>query len=679
MDIYNGKLYTGVEFTADLLGIPEQNFKAAFSFYSGESSNSNIYPESWATGSATGILINNNWSQSFKSGSIYFDGDSSLMRFTNGYAPNQDFSLTNSTIFLSFERRRNTDEILMSSIEGTNPFFSGFCLGVNNANRLYFKYWNTVDKVYTFTYPKILANKNLIVLNRTQSSISIGKFNNNSQKFEYEYFDIYKNNCIDSSTLYLGGYHSTGIPNLSQSQQISKAPWAFTGTHNFSGRIDKFYNVFNMPMIYADNLAQSMYSSFSGYDGYTEQICYITGYISNSGSYTTGVTGSYFSGFSSGITGITGYNEYLSGYSYTGFTGFYNAIVGYYYDLCKISHPIIKTYPGSGLITEYKNIKEPLTGVTYITGGETIDLTGYIWNPENIYITGTVCDDIFRITGNILYDTDKDYLRSLSYSAISLVSPSKTGKYLKSGELFFEDFSEKELLYNINMLYDLSSKRFLANNIITGGGISGSGISVFANNNSHLISSGYSRYFVEYDEYVSPTLDYDIVENYLYLNTGSGYSGLSNVFYDNFTGSTQTIRKDSYTIGSVLGRFEGIGSGVSGGFLYRNGNKLTYGLDYFVNSLNGDVYLTANYSNPNTYYTCRLHPKFQYQFFNNGTINFTNNFNNGTSMLFITGKRQQINLDYYENSNFDLLSGIFIEPEEKILILDENDNRFFNI
>jgi|LakMenEpi06Jul12_1017403.scaffolds.fasta_scaffold00001_4 hypothetical protein len=678
MDIYNGKLYTGVEFAADFLGIPEQDFKAAFSFYSGEKSNSNIYPEPWATGSATGVLVNNNWGKVFKSGAIDFDGDSSLMYFTNGYVPNRDFSLTNSTIFLSFQRNRSDDEILMSSIQGTNPFFSGFCLGVNAANKLYFKYWNTVDQVYTFTYEKILSNKNLILLNRTQSNIALGRFNNNTQEFDYEYFDIYKNNCIDSSTLYLGGYYSTGVLNLSQSQQIARAPWAFAGSKNFSGRVDKFYNIFNMPMIYANQIARAMYSNFNGYAGYTEQICYTTGYISNSGSYTTGVTGSYFSGFTSGFTGVTGYNEYLSGYSYTGFTGFYSVTVGYYYDLCKISHPIIKTYPGSGLITEYKNIKEPLTGLIFITGGETIDLTGDIWNPESVYVTGTVCDDIFRVTGDIVYDIDKDYLQSLSYSQISVLSPSLTGKYIKSGEFFAEDYSPTALIYNANMPYDAYSNKFLANNIITGT-VSGSGISVFTDKNSHIISSGYSLYSIEYDNYISPNLDYSIFENYLYLNTGSKYSGISGIFYDNFTGSTQTIRKDSYTVGSILGRFTGIGSGVSGGFLYRNDKKLTYGLDYFVNSLNGDVYLTANNSSPNTYYTCRLHPKFTYKLFNSGSIGTESGFNNGTSMLFITGNRQRLNIDYCENSNFDLISGIFMEAPLKQLILDKNENRFFNI
>ena len=53
MDIYNGKLYTGVEFIADTLGIPEQNFRNAFTFYSGKNAGNYIYPEPWATGAAT--------------------------------------------------------------------------------------------------------------------------------------------------------------------------------------------------------------------------------------------------------------------------------------------------------------------------------------------------------------------------------------------------------------------------------------------------------------------------------------------------------------------------------------------------------------------------------------------------------------------------------------------------
>jgi hypothetical protein len=131
---------SGIKFATDNLTIDYQDVHAAFSFRSNPTINTNIvYPDPWATYSSSGILNTTGGNGFFNySGSGYFNGNT-FFKLSN------NFSLENSTIFISYEKLRHGNEILLSSFTG-NAFnnFSGFYVGVNDANKKYLKYCNNV-------------------------------------------------------------------------------------------------------------------------------------------------------------------------------------------------------------------------------------------------------------------------------------------------------------------------------------------------------------------------------------------------------------------------------------------------------------------------------------------------------------------------------------------------------
>ena len=128
--------YTGIKNILEDLDININQVYAGYSFYNPNTFNNYVYPDSWATNSATGILNNNTNFYNF-SGSGFFNGSTYM------YLSGKEFILNNSLIFLSYEKQRVGNEILLTSFTG-NSFnnYSGFTLGVNAANKLYFSYWN---------------------------------------------------------------------------------------------------------------------------------------------------------------------------------------------------------------------------------------------------------------------------------------------------------------------------------------------------------------------------------------------------------------------------------------------------------------------------------------------------------------------------------------------------------
>jgi hypothetical protein len=439
------EIYTGIEFFADYLGIPEQNFRIAHSFYSGDGV-SKIYPDHWATGAATGNINGiSNWSDTFNSGVLSFNGGNELISFSNGYLANSDLSLNDATIFISFEKTGFKDNILFSSMQGSAPFISGICVGVNSANKLYLKYWDNVDyNPRTLLYTGILSNKNLICISKNASVLSMGRFDSNTFDFKFQEFTIYENSLIESDHLYLGGYYSSvvGLPSKTDHG------WAYENTENFMGYVDKFYYIYSMPSFYNNDIGKSLCLNPTGQLGYYDTGCYTTGNLVDSGFFTTGVTGIYSSGYIDISTGTTGYRELKSGWAEWGFTGYYDQVVGNYFDSCGKSHDVISTFSGFGYITGYDVIKLPLTGYIYTTGYLDIDLTGYIWNNTGVWVTGEICDDVFIPTGDMQFKVDQTYIDSLSYKDITIVSNKEN--ILLSGrmDVFFEDSQYKTLGHN---------------------------------------------------------------------------------------------------------------------------------------------------------------------------------------------------------------------------------------
>jgi hypothetical protein len=633
-------ILSGLKFFTDTLGVPYSNVPAAFSFRMDTGVKTpTVTPDSWAIFSASGILNPetnpNTFFSNFGTGS--FQGNTYLEL-------NKNFNLNNSTIFISYEKLRPGSEILLSSATGNNfNNYSGFLVGVNDANKLFFQYWNNVEGVFTFTYDGMLSNKNLIVINRTNSIVSLGRFNNNTHQIEAQEFQIYQGNFINSSNLYLGG-------------SPTPITWSKNNLINFSGYIDRFYIFNDLIFTYADVLSSGMYTEPSGAAGIETEVCFTTGFISGSGFSYTGVTGVFLSGFVNEVTGITGFTQGVSGYSYTGITGYSGKSIGTFIDNCGVSKELFEQVPLSGLISGEVTQQVGLTGIIFNTGFTEIQLTGTTSGIQNVSVTGAVCQTLFEVTGSTQYQYDVDYLSSLSYKEISLLSEIKDSNDVV--EVYSENFNTEFLPYNQNLIFDnffenyfYIDKEYAANEILLFG------------NGQALIDSGFQLISQGYDTIRSPNLDYFITGTTIETNKFFGQQ--DDLFYDFFIGQFSAFILTTHVSGQAVNNVN-----FNDAKVFYNGQKLVSGIQYHAPNI-----LNINLSNETGYFIIKKYNNFNYLSGVSGTLPITTNFNNSCSQVYFNGIRQKLNNNYLENSTFDLLSGNFKEPPlQKVAIYDNSED-----
>ena len=552
-----------MNFLVEALNINIQDIPAAFSFRANPTLNTDtVYPDPWASGSSSGILNTVGGNGFFTySGTGNFNG-------SNYFKLNKNYSFNNSTTFLSYEKLRSGNEILLSSVTG-NSFnnYSGFNLGINDANKLYLKYWNNVEGPFTFTYTGILSDKNILVINRNDSIVTLGHFNNNTFKFSSQEFEIFQNNFINSSNLFIGG-----APN--------SPSWDSNNPSNFSGHMDRLYIFNNIPFIYADALARGLFSEPTGFAGDLEEYCYTTGFLSGSGfSYST-VTGVLVSGFQSGITGITGYQEIISGSSFTGITGYSGKYLGSYIDNCGNNIDIIEQVSLSGIISNEITITVPLIEIIFVTGFIDVPLVGFETGIQNVFVTGLVCDSYFNNIGDVLYAYDEPYLSSLSYKEISLLTTVNPNKIEPTGndiiEIYAELYQPKTLEYNKNLAYDTLNenyfyidREFKPNEVLMFG------------NGQALIDNGYQLIPSGYEIIRSPNFDYFITGTT--VETNKFFGAKDYLFYDFFSGRSNFYPRLRNVFGEIF--YQSSNSGIDA-FVFKNGQKLISGIDYSVDRLN---------------------------------------------------------------------------------------------
>lgn len=551
-----------MNFIVDALNINYSNIQAAFSFRSNPIINTNIvYSDPWASGASSGIL------NTIGGNGFFINSGTGTFNGTNYFKLNQNYSLNNSTILLSYEKLRNGNEILISSATGTfYNNFSGFNIGINDANKLYLKYWNDIEGSFTFTYTGILSDKNIIVINRSNSIITLGHFNNNNFKFTFQEFEIYQNRFLNSSNLFIGGNPNT--PN-----------WDKNNPTNFSGYIDRLYIFNNIPLVYADILSRGFFSEPTGFAGDLEEYCYVTGFLSGSGfSYST-TTGVLVSGFQSGVTGITGYQEIISGYSFTGITGYSGRYLGSYIDNCGRNIDITEQVALSGVISNEILISVGLTGITYVTGFIDVPLVAVETGIQNVFVTGLICDSYFNNIGDVLYAYDNKYLESLSYKEMSLLTQVNPNNIEPTGndiiEIYAENYQPKTLEYNKNLTYDnlnenyfYIDKEFKQNEVLMFG------------NGQALIDDGYELIPSGYEIIRSPNFDYFITGTTVETNKFFGVKDY--LFYDFFSGKSSFFPMLNNNAEEVFYQ----SNNKADAFVFKNGQKLISGIDYSVNKQN---------------------------------------------------------------------------------------------
>jgi hypothetical protein len=619
---------------------------AAFTFFSGRSNV--VFREDWATGSASGFLntgINVYVTGSFfqYTGTGFFNG-SAVMKLSNPY------TFENDTILLSYEKLRTGDEILLSSATG-NSFstYSGFCVGVSHSNKLYFKYWNSVEGPFTFTAPNVLANKNLVLLNRNEDSFTIGTLNNNSLKFELNNFNIKNNVFVQSSELFLGGMYNN-------------VPWANDRSLNFSGYVDEFYIFKDIPLFYQDYLISGIIYTGVQTQGYNESYCYITGFLTGSGFSTSGVTGFVTTPYTITGTGITGYININTGYySYSGVTGYTNVSRGFY-SYCSNTVQISGAVPVSGRITISGQSLQGLTGLIITTGYNQTLLTGNITGINQVYTTGQICSTFFVSTGDPLFFKNNNYLKSLSFSEVSVLSP--LNKQSDIIEVYHDSYLDKTLYYNRDLLFNFADDNFINNNFIESGDNLPSGTLFFLNGQT-ILDSGFSIQTIGYDSYIIPNIDYYQSGNTVFVDEAIVETDA--IFYDYITGDSKILYRTGISSGSQL-----VGENFINKFVFINGQKLVSGATY-----TGTNTINLNFPSGDNFILIKSVPNFNYYSGNNSTVRLIKqNLNKDSSQVYLNGIKQKLGNNYIENSDFDLFSGDFFENQNNYIIYNNTDDFF---
>jgi hypothetical protein len=588
--------------------------------------------------------LNNTGSFFASNGSGFFNGSTHIRL-------NKNYSLNNSIIFLSYEKLRQKNEILLYSATGNNfSNYSGFCLGVNDANKLYFRYWNPVEGPFTFTYSKILSDKNLIFLSRYDSTVSLGHYNNNTFSFEAENFNIFRNAFINNNQLFVGG-------------KSNNVEW-LNDTNNFSGYIDKLYIINSLESFYyKNNIASGFFSLNTGVEREISNICYNTGFLSGSGFQYYAETGRIMSGFVSGIPNqITGYREATIEYRYTGITGYQNVSLGFYTDKCGNSRELFRQEALSGLITITTNEIVPLLGTIFVTGFTPILLSGFVSGVRNIFVTGTVCfENIGNVTG-LKFVFDENYLRSLSYKEILLFNKENSQDDIV--EIFNEPYKKETLVYNKDLFYDNLNKNYF----YTDRNYNQNEILLFANGQA-LIDSGYQLIPDGYETIKSPNLDYFITGTT--VETNKFFINEDNLFYDYFSGNFSALKNTGNLVAIPNNFFN------TDFWLFKNGQKLILNIDYIRTSQSQLNLINTDINQENYIIFKQIPNSFIYRSGNFGSFNLTGSFNHGCSQVYYNGIKQKINNNYIENATFDLISGNMHQFDFFKNLIYNNTNDFF--
>ena len=212
--------------------------------------------------------------------------------FSAGYievADTENFNPTTLNMIVAQEKRANDPATLFSNMDEANN--SGYCLGVDGANHLYFKYYND-GTPSIFTYSNIVAHE-----------ANIYRFSINSSRVSFSAFDIKEKRFVGQQSFTIQNAY-----NLQSNQKMLVG----SGEYPYSGYMSSIF-------LYTGRLADYDYNALADalYKDYR-----LTSAIS--GQHSGSITG--FSGVSFQDTGVL-YNEnLLSGY--ISLTGYLRSITG---------------------------------------------------------------------------------------------------------------------------------------------------------------------------------------------------------------------------------------------------------------------------------------------------------------------------------------------------------------
>lgn len=345
------------------------------------------------------------------------------------------------TMFFIYERNTTGNDILFSSFTGNNPY-SGFVLGINPANKLYFESYDQNGPTIK-TSQNIYGSKNAIAVTQSFNSLTFHYYNFNTTSLISENFIINSNVIPSGPKWYLGG--------------APQQPSQILGTH-LNGFMDEFiYIKDSLNINNLQGLFSGFYSQLSGINQVVETI------------HTTGITGV---AVNSGEI-----------YAYTGFEVNANSGSG----ACS---PFSVTYTTTPIKQSISgNIYEYLTGVTeyIVTGNPVTGLvvdTGYVNSfgmdavVYNRYIDSSdfsqflACNNTYGKTNfnkianfnrvGLSYNLDKIYPTGdqlqLYYNGLAQLSSGVevTGDFYNSGLSVLGDYYQRDAEVISNKFFDSS-------------------------------------------------------------------------------------------------------------------------------------------------------------------------------------------------------------------------------
>lgn len=393
---------TGFKQYYNQLGLNINNIRAFYDF--NIQSGNQLVNAFWATNGINGTINN--------SGNFYSTSGCGAFNTGKFVKINSNLDLATWTVFLSYERARSgVDEILFSTFSG-NSFAnsSGFLLGINEANKLYFEYWNSVDGPQIFTFSHIVGDKNLISVTKNDSSIFFSYFDANSKKSTIQQDLIYQNNFINADNWFIGG-----VPNK---------PY-YINAQNFSGYIDDFV------LISGDldqNYQNILYSGF--FSHYGTGIQTLTQVCSNL---------IYLSGINTGLS--------------TGNIGFQTVEVGSVTDGCGITNTTYSWENVTGIISGVYFV--PISGL----GSECVNYTG-IGDPQ-LYIDSGYLFSLGLNQISLLYPIDnQDFVDFYALTGLFQdTTRNKIAQYNALNDVFFLDknYTSGDLSASLNGQLQLES------------------------------------------------------------------------------------------------------------------------------------------------------------------------------------------------------------------------------
>jgi len=338
------------------------------------------------------------------------------------------------TMMFACSKEDNDPSILFSNFGGYTSPSSGFAIGLNSANRLYYENYGKnftnfeekaqIPQIYTLISHPAGSNIYCAIGDIDNDTLSLGRYNFESMYFDFEQFPVSKDYFSPSDNWFIGTGIAQGADN-----------------YNFDGCMDYF--LYFKDSITPDKLniiASGIYSVLTGttarrrvltpqITGYTQSLTGIIGIIGYTGVLSGiketiyqgyGVTGS---AITSSVTAIGSQNLYITGDTYTGFyvqppvTKTYKNLRSYtsFYDL---SHSFqqeinqLHIYSGENILS-VTGFNTGLSGYFY-TGYQNIYtgklLTGYLTSGyDTIALTGSVSNQLLSETGIITLPSKKVY------------------------------------------------------------------------------------------------------------------------------------------------------------------------------------------------------------------------------------------------------------------------------